>query len=90
MNLKIQIISFIFSFIYGIFLFILIFLQRKILFCRNKRRKIFTNSLFCIVISILYFIFIYFINNGVLHLYFLLLIIFGFLVAYNYVKKYVK
>lgn len=87
MNLKIQVISFIFSFVYGAFLFMFLKIQKKILFCRNKKKRILSNFIFSIIISIIYFILIYFINNGVLHLYFLLLIVFGFLIAHNFYKK---
>ena len=90
MSLKVQVISFIFSFLYGCILFILFRLQKRVLFSRNKKKRVILSFIFCISISIVYFILIYFINNGVLHLYFLLLIIFGFLVTHNFLKKCVK
>lgn len=87
MDLKIQIISLIFSFLYGIFLFIIFKLEYKCIFLLKKRYQIICNFIYCIVFSLLYFFLLLFINNGSLHLYFLLLIIFGFLLSYQLSKK---
>ena len=87
MNLKIQVFSFLFSFIYGVILFFLFKSQYRLLFSRNRKRKVIYNGVFCIGISIIYFILMYFINNGIVHLYFLLLIVFGFLLTHNFFNK---
>jgi hypothetical protein len=87
MDLKIQIFSLIFSFIYGIFLFIMFKFEYKCIFLLRKRYQIIFNFIYCIVFSLLYFFLLLFINNGCLHLYFLLLIVFGFLLSYHVSKK---
>jgi hypothetical protein len=87
MDLKIQIISLIFSFLYGIFLYIMFRIIYKCIFLLRKRYQIIFNFIYCIVFSLLYFFLLLFINNGTLHIYFLLLIIFGFLLSYQLLKK---
>ena len=87
MDLKIQILSLIFSFFYGIFLFIIFRLEYKCIFLLKKKYQIIFNFIYCIVFSLLYFFLLLFINNGCLHLYFLLLIAFGFLLSYQMSKK---
>ena len=87
MDLKIQILSLIFSFFYGIFLFIVFKLEYKCIFLIRKKYQIICNFIYCKVFSLLYFFLLLFINNGSLHLYFLLLIAFGFLLSYQMSKK---
>ena len=78
MSLLLQLLSILFSFVFGIFLFLL-FKFRKIF---NIKKCIISNIInFCLIIilSVLYLI-----NGGIIHLYFLLFIIFGFLILYNF------
>lgn len=87
MNLIVQIISMIFSFLFGIFLYFMFIINYKYLFIKRYRSKIIYYAAMFLFVSIFYFIVLKYINNGVLHLYFLLLLIFGFLVSYNFYKK---
>jgi len=88
MELKIQIISLFVSFLFGIFLFVMVKINYKYLFSvKNNKLKVLFNFIFCLDLSLLYFLILYFLNNGTLHMYFLLLIIFGFLLSYNFSKK---
>ncbi|MBQ9018801.1 MAG: hypothetical protein IJ097_00635 [Bacilli bacterium] len=87
MDLKIQIISLLFSFLYGIFLFILFRIQYKCFVLKKEKWKIIFNGIYCIVFSLLYFFLLLFINDGTLHFYFLLLISFGFLLTHHLSKK---
>ena len=83
MSLLLQLLSILFSFVFGIFLFLL-FKFRKIF---NIKKCIISNIInFCLIIilSVLYFLIMYLINGGIIHLYFLLFIIFGFLILYNF------
>ena len=87
MDLKVQIFSFIFSFIYGLFLFYMFKLFHRSLFMKKKLLRFMYNLFFCIILSSLYFLIIYNINGGVIHLYFFLLISFGFLLCYNFTNN---
>ena len=82
MKLNVQIYSLIFSFIFGcIFNFVLDFFN-KITSKRKIFSKIVLSLLFVIAISILYFIGLLNINNGYLHVYFLIFIMVGYFVVY--------
>lgn len=87
MELKLQLLSLFVSFIFGIFLFIMFKVNYKYLFLVSNRKKILFNFIFCFDLSILYFLIMYYLNSGRLHLYFLLLIIFGFLLSYKFTKN---
>lgn len=87
MNLKLQLISLIVSFIFGIFLFFMVKVNYKYLFLVSNKKKFIFSSIFCFDLSVLYFLILLYLNEGRLHLYFFLLIIFGFLMAYKFFKK---
>lgn len=87
MDLIVQIISMIFSFLFGIFLYFMFIINYKYLFIKRYRLKMLYYMSMFLFVSIFYFIVLKYINNGILHLYFLLLLIFGFLVSYNFCKK---
>ncbi len=73
MNLKIQIFSMIFSFLFGIFFSMAVKLNYRFLFLGRIRNKIMANFVFFIVMSLLYFFCLKKINEGILNYYFLLL-----------------
>ena len=87
MNLVTQFIILFFSFCFGVFLFFIFKINYKYLIIRRYKLRIFFYVSIFLFISILYFVILRFLNNGILHLYFLLLIIFGFLITYNFYKK---
>ena len=62
-------------------------LNYKFLINKNKKVKNILCFIFVFLISLLYFSTLMYLNNGIMHLYFLLLIICGFLIAYNYTNK---
>ena len=87
MNLIVQIFSFIFSFFYGVFMYLILYFNlRIILRYKTLCRKMFL-FIEMLIISFMYFFIIYLINDGILHTYFLLLIIFGILLVHNFIKK---
>ena len=86
MNIKLQIISLFISCCYGGLLFILIRKFYKLLTIKKIMLKITFNITFSISISIIYFLMMYLLNDGYLHLYYLLSIIFGFLLVYQLTK----
>lgn len=87
MILRIQIICLLFSFLFGIFLYIVFKFNRKILFIKNKYFRLFVFILLLLIISLFFFLIIKYFNDGILHYYFLLFIIFGFLMTYKIDKK---
>ena len=86
MNLKLQIYSFVFSFLFGTILSVFTNLNYGLLFNKNKKIKILGNFLFLFDFSLIYFLGIKLINNGILHIYFLLLLILGFLLSYSFFR----
>ncbi len=82
MNLKLQVLSLIFSFVFGYFFSLLVNINYKLLFNKNKIIKYLGTFFFVIDMSLIYFLCIYKINNGILHPYFLILFILGFFVSY--------
>ena len=74
MRLNIQIYSLIYSFLFGIFFYFILDIYNKL---SNKLKiwiKIIVSLIFSLFISIIYFIGLLYINNGCLHVYFLVVI----------------
>lgn len=90
MSIRIQIISIIFSFVFGIFFSIFTNVNYKYLFSKNKIYKIFFTFIYILDATLLYFLIIKKINNGVIHLYFLLFIGLGFFVSIIKINKYIN
>lgn len=86
MNLKIQIITLAFSFIFGILFGIIVNINYSLLFNKNRKIKCFGNFILIIDVSLFYFLVIKRINNGILHLYFLLILVLGFYFGFSYTK----
>lgn len=85
MELNIQIYSFVYSFFFGCVFYFLLDFFNKIVDKFNLFFKIIISLVFIISLSILYFILLLFINNGIVHIYFLLCILFGYLFVYKVV-----
>lgn len=93
MILKEQIYTILFSTIYGSIFYILIILNKKLLFKGNIFKKIVFNLLFNIDLVLIYFIILRYINNGILTYYSYLFIIIGTIIAkygLNKLKTYKK
>jgi len=88
MSLSVQIISFIYSFFYGVFFEILLDINKKFIYSSKVVVKIISSFLFILFNSLLYFIILLKINNGYLHIYFLLCILLGYIVMCK-VKKFI-
>lgn len=86
-DLKIQIISILFSFVFGVIFYILVFLNKCVLFNVKKYIQIVSTFLFMFDMSLLYFICIRFINDGIMHPYFLLSFLFGFWLCFLLLDK---
>ena len=91
MILKIQIISLLFSFLFGIIIYFILELFGKFIYNKRIYLKIISSFLFSLIISILYFIMLLYINNGILHIYFFIMLIIGYTISnFVYVKLFVK
>lgn len=87
MSLSVQILSFVFSFFYGVFFEILLELNTKIIYSSKLFVKIIGTFLFVLFNTLLYFVILMKINNGILHIYFFLCIIFGYTLTCKVKKK---
>ena len=90
MNLKVQLLSLGFSFGFGILFSIFIKINYKLLFLSKKYIQIISNFLFLLDMSLCYFLIIKYINNGILHVYFLLLFLFGWYIGNYILNKFRK
>ena len=82
MKLDIQIYSFISSFLFGLVFYFLLDIFNKLICKVNIVLKIIFSFLFVIALASLYFLILLFVNNGVVHIYFLLLILVGYILGY--------
>ena len=79
MNLFEQIMSFSFSFLYGIIVSHIYTKFYSYLYYQKKIYNILNSYFFCFLVTIIYFKTIYFINGGIVNLYFILLFVIGFI-----------
>ena len=87
MELSIQIKTLIISFVYGIILSYMVISHRKYLFCGKLWYRMVFNMVFIFDYTLIYFFILKFINNGVFHVYFLFLLIIGYIFGYNLIKR---
>ncbi len=86
-ELVIQIKSLVFSFFYGVLFAILLNINYKYIYKSKLGYRILINIMFVISNVLLYFIIIKIINNGIIHFYFVVMIIMGFLISNYQFKK---
>ena len=87
MTLKIQILSLLFSFGYGNIVFWLLELNYRLLYEGKIIYRIITSFLFVMLISLLYFIGLLKINNGILHVYFFIAVLTGYMLSFVIYRK---
>lgn len=90
MELQTQIISLLFSFIFGFIFSICTNINYRFLFSKNLTLKIIVTSIYVLDFSLLYFILIKHLNNGIIHTYFLLFVGLGYLVSFLSLNKYIN
>ena len=90
MSLVEQVVSLIFSFIYGGVLSVLYNFNYNILFYKNRVVKIIFNILFVFDLVLIYFLVMRKRNNAIIHPYFYLFIILGFFTFFNITKRFRK
>lgn len=86
MDLKLQILSMLFSFGYGIISSYLYNLNYNFIHNTTILYKLVINILFCVNLGLIYFILIKVINYGVVHIYFVFSFIVGFVLFVNRYK----
>lgn len=86
MNLQKQILTFTFSFLFGMAFACLLKLNYKFIYQENKVYRILTTFFFVIIHILIYFILLQKINSGILHTYGMIAIISGFIMEY-FVEK---
>ncbi len=90
MNLKIQIISLLFSFVFGIIFSLLVNINYRLLFSKSRVFQIIMTLVFVINCALIYFFLLKFINNGVVHPYFYLMVLIGFYFSFPITKSFRK
>ncbi len=86
MSVDIQIICIIVSFLYGIFIKICNLINSTLIKNNNKYINIISNVIYMYILVILYIILIYKINKGIFHIYFIIMILLGYILMSKYVK----
>lgn len=81
MSLRVQIVSLFFSFVFGIIFSICTNLNYRFLFTKNVYFKIIITFVYILDFALLYFLLIQKINNGIIHIYFFLMVGIGYLVG---------
>jgi len=83
MDILIQLVCILLSFGYGMFIFIVLSFNKLF-------KSIIKDLLFVYILSLLYIVIIYKVNNGVFHIYFFIVMIFGYVLMYKNVKFILK
>ena len=89
-ELNVQILSLVVSFFYGIIFYILLEITSKFLYSSSIIVQIFFSFLFVLFNSLIYFLILLKINNGYIHIYFLLCLIFGYFLCKVIFKRLLK
>ena len=93
MDYRIQLMSFLVSFLFGIFFSFISRFHYDLVYSLKAFMRYLLSFLFILDISLLYVLLLYYVNHGVLHFYFLCVTFLGYF-SENYiflnVKKYVK
>ena len=87
MVLILQIYSIVYSFCYGIFLFFLLEINYRLIYNENIVIKFIFTFFFAVFNTLLYFIGLKRINNGIVHVYFLLIILLGYILSFFVFNK---
>ena len=82
-----QILSLLFSFIYGNFVFWLLEINYRLLYEGKIVYRVIISFLFVMFISLLYFIGLFKINNGIIHIYFFIVLLTGYLLSFVIYRK---
>jgi len=87
MDLKTQIITLLFSFGYGFLFSFFLHINYKFIYNNKIFIKVITSFLFILINILMYFIILKKINYGIIHIYYLIVIIIGFILELFVFKK---
>lgn len=90
MILKVQVITFIFSLLFGMYFSFLIDINHKIIYDSRRLYRLPTTFFLIVGNAMLYFWGLEHLNNGILHFYLLLAIIIGFIIEHYLYTRFVK
>lgn len=93
MTNKVQLLSFFLSFVFGILFSLFSHYHYRMVFSLKKIFRYVLTFLFILDISFCYILFMYYVNHGVVHIYFVIVTLIGYCVEkkiHQNVKKYVK
>ena len=90
MDLKVQLFSFFVSYFYGMFFYLTLELNKKMLYSSKMFIKIVFSFLFVFFHTLFYFLFLMYINYGYIHLYFFINILLGYIICQMIYKKIVN
>ena len=93
MDYKIQLLSFLVSFLFGIFFCFTNYGNKKLIYNKKIIFQYIITFLYMINITLIYIVVLYKVNIGIFHIYFLIMVLLGYLFGLwimKYVKKYVK
>lgn len=93
MDYRVQLFSFLVSFLFGIFFSFVSRFHYELVFSLKKVLRYVLTFLFILDLSLLYILLMYYVNHGNLHLYFIFLTFIGYFVEKPlilYVKRHVK
>ena len=86
MKLNIQVSSFVYSLIYGFLFYYLLDLFNKFVKKKSLFLRIIFSLFFVLLVATIYFLVLLFVNNGYIHIYFLISILGGYIFA-NFVMN---
>ncbi len=87
MNLGTQIVSLIVSFSFGILFSVCTDLNYRFLFSKKQIIKIIITIVYIIDFTLLYFLILKYLNNGVLHYYFIIFIVMGYTFSFKFINR---
>lgn len=87
MNYKLQLISFLVSFLFGIFFYFTSLLNHKIIKKHSVVLQYIITFVYILDVSLLYILLMYKVNFGVIHIYFIGMLFLGFAFGCVYCKK---
>lgn len=90
MNLKVQLLSLTFSFVYGVLFSFLVNVNYRFLFAKKRVVQIIMTFLFLLDMALLYFLILRYLNEGIIHIYFFLMILVGFYVTFPFSRRFRK
>ncbi len=93
MILDIQIKTLFYSFLFGIYFSFIIYINYKYIYKLKKLYKVITTFIFIFFNTIMYFLILLKINNGIIHIYGLISLIIGFLLEHyiqNIIENHIK